>query len=159
MLTSESWWRAVRLFGGPRRSQAMKSSDRRHKQGKCPNVNFDQSWASAACMTRRSMNDILVCAAVQCSLYVRGPPPRTKVQAVPSLVAGLFPHEADLASYPPRHAGIHMPLRILIADDSPAIRRLLRFFIEHNTDFHVYGPPHNIQLAVGQITEHKPHRP
>ncbi len=79
------------------------------------------------------------------------------MQAVPSLVAGLFPHEADLASYPPRHAGIHMPLRILIADDSPAIRRLLRFFIEHNTDWQVCGEAENGQIAVEKVTELKPH--
>ncbi len=50
-----------------------------------------------------------------------------------------------------------MPLRILIADDSPAIRRLLRFFIEHNTDWQVCGEAENGQIAVEKVTELKPH--
>ncbi len=50
-----------------------------------------------------------------------------------------------------------MPLRILIADDSPAIRRLLRFFIEHNTNWQVCGEAENGQIAVEKVTELKPH--
>src|SRR5258708_36433262 len=50
-----------------------------------------------------------------------------------------------------------MPLRILIADDSPAIRRLLRLFIEHNTDWQVCGEAENGQIAVERVALLKPH--
>src|SRR5260370_35193236 len=50
-----------------------------------------------------------------------------------------------------------MPLRILIDDDSPAIRHLLRFFIEHNTDWQVCGEAENGQIAVEKVTKLKPH--
>src|SRR5258708_31314960 len=50
-----------------------------------------------------------------------------------------------------------MPLRIQIADDSPAIRRLLRFFIEHNTDWQVCGEADNGQIAVEKVAKLKPH--
>ena len=67
------------------------------------------------------------------------------MQTVPSPVAGSFPHDPDLASNPPRHAGF-MSFKILIADDSPSIRRLLRLFIEHNTDWQVCGEAENGQI-------------
>jgi DNA-binding NarL/FixJ family response regulator len=50
-----------------------------------------------------------------------------------------------------------MPLKILIADDSSSIRHLLRFFIEHNTDWLVCGEAENGQIAVEKVTELKPH--
>ena len=50
-----------------------------------------------------------------------------------------------------------MPLKILIADDSSAIRSLLRFFIEHNTDWLVCGEAENGRVAVEKVTELKPH--
>src|SRR5260370_40906973 len=50
-----------------------------------------------------------------------------------------------------------MPLRILIDDDSPAIRHLLRFFIEHNTDWQVCGEAENGQIAVEKVAKLKPH--
>jgi chemotaxis response regulator CheB len=40
-----------------------------------------------------------------------------------------------------------MPLKILIVDDSASIRTLLRFFIEHNTDWQVCGEAENGQIA------------
>jgi DNA-binding NarL/FixJ family response regulator len=50
-----------------------------------------------------------------------------------------------------------MCLRILIADDSASIRQVLRFFIEHNTDWQVCGEAENGQIAVEKVTELKPH--
>jgi DNA-binding NarL/FixJ family response regulator len=50
-----------------------------------------------------------------------------------------------------------MPFRILIVDDSPSIRYLLRFFIEHNTDWQVCGEAENGQIAVEKVTKLKPH--
>jgi DNA-binding NarL/FixJ family response regulator len=50
-----------------------------------------------------------------------------------------------------------MQLKILIADDSSAIRRLLRVFIEHNTDWLVCGEAENGQIAVEKVTELNPH--
>jgi DNA-binding NarL/FixJ family response regulator len=50
-----------------------------------------------------------------------------------------------------------MCLRILIADDSASIRQVLRFFIEHNTDWQVCGEAENGQIAVEKVAELKPH--
>jgi two-component system, NarL family, nitrate/nitrite response regulator NarL len=50
-----------------------------------------------------------------------------------------------------------MPLKILTADDSSAIRQLLRFFIEHNTDWLVCGEAENGQIAVEKVAQLKPH--
>lgn len=50
-----------------------------------------------------------------------------------------------------------MSLRILIADDSPTIRRLLRFFIEHNTDWLVCGEAENGEIAVQKAAQLRPH--
>jgi DNA-binding NarL/FixJ family response regulator len=49
-----------------------------------------------------------------------------------------------------------MPLKILIVDDSPPIRRLLRFFIENNTDWLVCGEAGNGLIAVEKVAECKP---
>jgi DNA-binding NarL/FixJ family response regulator len=49
-----------------------------------------------------------------------------------------------------------MPLKILIVDDSSPIRHLLRFFIEHNTDWEVCGEAENGLIAVGKVAELKP---
>ncbi len=50
-----------------------------------------------------------------------------------------------------------MLLKILIADDSSTIRHLLRFFIEHNTDWQVCGEAENGQVAIEKVAELKPH--
>ena len=50
-----------------------------------------------------------------------------------------------------------MLVKILIVDDSPSIRHLLRFFIEHNTDWQVCGEAENGQIAVEKVAELKPH--
>ena len=50
-----------------------------------------------------------------------------------------------------------MSLRILIVDDSPSIRHLLRFFIEHNTDWQVCGEAENGLIAVERVAELAPH--
>jgi DNA-binding NarL/FixJ family response regulator len=50
-----------------------------------------------------------------------------------------------------------MAFKILIVDDSSSIRRLLRFFIEHHTDWQVCGEAENGQIAVKKVTELKPH--
>jgi two-component system, chemotaxis family, chemotaxis protein CheY len=49
-----------------------------------------------------------------------------------------------------------MSLRILIVDDSSSIRSLLRFFIEHNTDWQVCGEAENGKVAVEKVAELKP---
>ncbi len=49
-----------------------------------------------------------------------------------------------------------MPFKILIADDSSTIRRLLRFFIEHDTDWQVCGEAENGQIAVEKVLELHP---
>jgi two-component system, NarL family, response regulator NreC len=58
---------------------------------------------------------------------------------------------------PAEARGFHMPLRILIVDDSSSIRRLLRFFIENNTDWEVCGEAENGRIAVQRVAELKPH--
>jgi DNA-binding NarL/FixJ family response regulator len=50
-----------------------------------------------------------------------------------------------------------MSLKILIADDSSSIRHILRFFIEHNTDWQVCGEAENGQIAVQKVNELRPH--
>ncbi len=50
-----------------------------------------------------------------------------------------------------------MLLKVLIADDSPSIRYLLRFFIEHTTDWQVCGEAENGQVAVEKVAELQPH--
>src|ERR1700680_4062055 len=64
--------------------------------------------------------------------------------------------DSDLASYPPRHAGSKMPLRILIVDDSPPIRHLLRFFIARNTNWQVCGEAENGLIAIEKVIQLKP---
>jgi DNA-binding NarL/FixJ family response regulator len=49
-----------------------------------------------------------------------------------------------------------MPLKILIVDDSPPIRHLLRFFIEHNTDWQVCGEAENGLIAIEKVVQLKP---
>jgi len=49
-----------------------------------------------------------------------------------------------------------MPLKILIVDDSLPIRRLLRFFIENNTDWLVCGEAGNGLIAIEKVAECKP---
>src|ERR1700683_313716 len=49
-----------------------------------------------------------------------------------------------------------MSLRILIVDDSASIRSMLRFFIEHNTDWQICGEAENGQVAVEKVAELKP---
>jgi DNA-binding NarL/FixJ family response regulator len=50
-----------------------------------------------------------------------------------------------------------MPFKILVVDDSSSIRNLLRFFIEHNTDWQVCGEAENGQVAVQKVRELSPH--
>ena len=50
-----------------------------------------------------------------------------------------------------------MSFKILIADDSSAIRHLLRFSIEHYTDWQVCGEAENSQIAVEKVAELNPH--
>ncbi len=49
-----------------------------------------------------------------------------------------------------------MSFKILIADDSTSIRRLLRLFIEHNTDWQVCGEAENGQIAVEKVMALQP---
>jgi DNA-binding NarL/FixJ family response regulator len=49
-----------------------------------------------------------------------------------------------------------MPLRILIVDDSPPIRNLLRYFIEHSTEWEVCGEAENGLIAVDKVVQLKP---
>jgi two-component system, NarL family, response regulator NreC len=50
-----------------------------------------------------------------------------------------------------------MAFKILIADDNSAIRRLLRFFIEHTTDWQICGEAENGRMAIDKVAELKPH--
>ncbi len=79
------------------------------------------------------------------------------METVPYPVAGSFPQSSDPASNPPRHAGLNMSFKILIADDSTSIRNLLRLFIEHNTDWQVCGEAENGQVAVEKVATLRPH--
>lgn len=49
-----------------------------------------------------------------------------------------------------------MPLKILIVDDSAHIRHLLRFFIEHRTDWQVCGEAENGKIGVEKVAELQP---
>ena len=49
-----------------------------------------------------------------------------------------------------------MPFKILIVDDSSPIRHLLRFFIEHNSDWEVCGEAENGLIAVEKVAVLKP---
>lgn len=78
------------------------------------------------------------------------------MQAVPSPVAG-FPERLGSRQQPAKARGEScMSLRILIVDDSASIRKLLRSFIEHNTDWQVCGEAENGQVAVEKVSELKP---
>ena len=48
-----------------------------------------------------------------------------------------------------------MPLKILIVDDSPPIRHLLRFFIEHSTDWEVCEAE-NGEIAIERVVQLHP---
>ena len=50
-----------------------------------------------------------------------------------------------------------MSLRILIVDDSAHIRHLLRYFIEHRTDWQVCGEAENGKVGVQKVAELQPH--
>lgn len=50
-----------------------------------------------------------------------------------------------------------MSLKILIVDDSAQIRHLLRFFIEHRTDWQVCGEAENGKMGVEKVAELRPH--
>ncbi len=49
-----------------------------------------------------------------------------------------------------------MHYSILIVDDSELIRHLLRFVIEHNTDWQICGEAENGQIAVDMVEELHP---
>ena len=49
-----------------------------------------------------------------------------------------------------------MPYSILIVDDSELIRRLLRFVIEHNTEWRICGEAENGEVAVEMVEKLRP---
>jgi DNA-binding NarL/FixJ family response regulator len=49
-----------------------------------------------------------------------------------------------------------LPYSILIVDDSELIRRLLRFVIEHNTEWQICGEAENGKVAVEMVEELHP---
>jgi CheY-like chemotaxis protein len=49
-----------------------------------------------------------------------------------------------------------MPTKILIVDDNPAIRRLIRCSIESNTDWMVCGEAENGKVAIAMVDKLKP---
>ena len=49
-----------------------------------------------------------------------------------------------------------MPKQILIVDDSPMIRRLVRSTVETNTDWQVCGEAENGEVAIVMVTKLKP---
>ena len=49
-----------------------------------------------------------------------------------------------------------MTTRILVVDDTPAIRRSLRFYIESETDWEICGEAENGKVAIERVQELKP---
>ena len=49
-----------------------------------------------------------------------------------------------------------MPSSILIVDDSPCIRRLLRHFIEQNNEWELCGEAENGQIAIDKVQQFHP---
>jgi DNA-binding NarL/FixJ family response regulator len=49
-----------------------------------------------------------------------------------------------------------VPLNILIVDDNPIIRRMLRVFIEHDTQWNVCGEAENGQVALEYVKRSPP---
>jgi two-component system, NarL family, response regulator NreC len=49
-----------------------------------------------------------------------------------------------------------LPYSVLLVDDSPMIRRSLRFLIEHNTEWQVCGEAENGKIAVEQVEQLHP---
>lgn len=49
-----------------------------------------------------------------------------------------------------------MPFNILIADDSPSIRRVVRSYLEQNSDWNVCGEAENGYTAVELVRQLKP---
>jgi len=49
-----------------------------------------------------------------------------------------------------------LPYSILIVDDSELIRRLLRFVIEHNTEWRICGEAENGEVAVEMVEKLRP---
>lgn len=50
-----------------------------------------------------------------------------------------------------------LPIRILIVDDSPALRRGIRAYIQSNTDWEICGEAEHGQAAVELVSQLKPH--
>ena len=61
----------------------------------------------------------------------------------------------DSGSYPPRHRD-GMAHKILVVDDNPVIRSLIRFCIEQRTNWQVCGEAENGEVAVGKVAELNP---
>jgi DNA-binding NarL/FixJ family response regulator len=49
-----------------------------------------------------------------------------------------------------------MTTRILVVDDTPAIRRSLRLYIESETDWEICGEAENGKIAIERVRELKP---
>lgn len=49
-----------------------------------------------------------------------------------------------------------MPIKILIVDDSPSIRRLIRYSIEGHTDWIICGEADNGKVAIAMVSDLKP---
>jgi DNA-binding NarL/FixJ family response regulator len=57
---------------------------------------------------------------------------------------------------PAKGLGGFLPYSVLIVDDSEIIRRLLRFCIEHTTEWQVIGEAENGSIAVAKVEELHP---
>jgi CheY-like chemotaxis protein len=97
----------------------------------------------------------LMCASVHYSLYIRPCLPGANSQRVPFPVAWLFPTRIPPATLQGTRDPVQ--LKILIVDDSPSIRQMLRLFIGHNTGWQVCGEAENGRIAIEKVAELKPH--
>jgi DNA-binding NarL/FixJ family response regulator len=60
------------------------------------------------------------------------------------------------AKQPAKALRVAMALKILIVDDNLVIRKMLRSFIEHNTDWQVCGEAENGLIAIQKVAELNP---
>jgi len=67
-----------------------------------------------------------------------------------SALAPYFPSTGGFPTVPTHRKG-HVPTRILVVDDSPAIRHSLRAYIEARTDWEICGEAENGKMAVEMV--------
>jgi DNA-binding NarL/FixJ family response regulator len=48
------------------------------------------------------------------------------------------------------------PIRVVVADDHPSLRRNLRLLLEREDDLKVVGEAHDVESALAQVEAHRP---